>query len=185
MVTFLCFSISDISDLAQVVIALANVILVIYVFTYTRNKDNEDISRNLNLQEQNINLQWFKDLIILPNYPFVLKFYEDIMKISEKLMLPGLSDQDKIKISDDIKAEQSKLRKSFVDVLRIADLKLEQSVKTNLDTLIGEITLTVFDRGINLTHPPAFEKEITNKIVYSKNDLISLIYGFKGVGLKS
>lgn len=180
MYIFLCFTISDFSDIAQIFIAIVNVVLLIYTFTYTRNKDNKDTYRNLRLQDQNIKLQWFKELIVQPNFSKVLKFYEDIQETSEKLLAENLSDQSKIEIADEIKQQQSTLRKSFVDTLRIADPKLERLVKLNLDTLIGNLTISIFDKGINLSHPPAFEKEISSKIIYSKNDLISTIYSFKG-----
>jgi hypothetical protein len=180
MPSFIGLSLSDVSDMSQIVIAVANLFLVVYIFIYTRQKDQDDILRNLKLQEQNTNLQWFKELIIQPHFPAVLSFYDQITLIAEGLLVKGIDDSTKITIADNIKESQAKIRKSFVDILRVVDPKLELRVKTNLDTLIGDLTIAIFDKEINLEHGLAFEKEIINKIIYSKNDLISIIYGFNG-----
>lgn len=168
-------------DLLKTIVPLANLLIVVFVFNYTRKKDKKEIKRSQKLEEQKIQLQWFKYLILEPNMSLVNKFYEDITVSLNNLLNIGNQDIDLIKISSDVKAEHAKIRKSFVDVLRIADTKLEDKIKLNLDNLIGELDTTIFDKGINLSHVPAFEKEIISRVIYSKNDLISAIYSYKGI----
>ena len=171
----------EFSDFLRTIVSITNLLIVVYVFTYTRNKDKNEIKRNQKLEDQKITLQWFKELILQPNLPAINQFYDNITIILNKLPHAGIQNMDLIKISRDVKAEQAKIRKSFVDLLRIADFELERSIKANLDNLIGTLDTTIFDKGINFSHLPAFEKEIISKVIYSKNDLISTIYGYKGV----
>lgn len=171
----------EFSDFLRTIVSIANLLIVIYVFSYTRRKDKREIKRSTTLEEQKIRLQWFKELIIQPNMSVIEKFYENIILILNKLVNIGNTDSDLIKISADVKEEHAKIRKSFVDLLRVADPEVEKKIKLNLDNLIGNLDITIFDRGINFSHLPAFEKEIISKVIYSKNDLISTIYSFKGI----
>src|SRR5215217_7217014 len=117
-------SLSTFSDIANIVIAAVGFFLAGYIFIYQRRKDKRDEASNLLLQEQNIKLQWFKDLIIEPHLPSVFNFYDKLFSISETLSSLGLTNDEKITVSDNIKAEHSKLRKSFVDAVRSVDAKL-------------------------------------------------------------
>ena len=99
----------------------------------------------------------------------------------EKINTKTLSEEQKFELVNFIKLEQSNLRKSFVDVLHGVDKKLYDIVIENLDSLIDLITNTIFNDGFNLTHKPTFDKEIGSKITYSRNDLISKIYNYKGI----
>jgi hypothetical protein len=194
---FLCqndngFTSSDASDYANVVIAVCNLILAGYIFFYQRNKDKFDREQeeikeqsnkieSLKLQEQNIKLQWFKELIIQPHLQDINTFYSKLHSLEEKINTKTLSEEQKFELVNFIKLEQSNLRKSFVDVLHGVDKKLYDIVIENLDSLIDLITNTIFNDGFNLTHKPTFDKEIGSKITYSRNDLISKIYNYKGI----
>jgi hypothetical protein len=184
-------TISDVSGIANIIIAAISLGLAYYIFVYQKNKDNRDKATQLQkeqddkieatkLQEQNIRLQWFKELVIQPHLSDINHFYNRLHTLESQITTVTLSDQQKIDLIDFIKAEQAKLRKSFVDVLLGVNPQLYTEVINNLDTLTDSITNTIFNDGLNLTHKPTYEREIGSKISYSRNDLISKIYSFKG-----
>lgn len=184
-------TITDVSGIANIIIAAISLGLAYYIFVYQKNKDKRDKATQLQkeqddkieaskLQEQNIRLQWFKELVIQPHLSDINHFYNQLHTLESQITTVTLSDQQKIDLIDFIKAEQAKLRKSFVDVLLGVNPRLYTEVITNLDTLTDSITNTIFNDGLNLTHKPTYEREIGSKISYSRNDLISKIYSFKG-----
>ncbi|OFY84531.1 MAG: hypothetical protein A3F72_14090 [Bacteroidetes bacterium RIFCSPLOWO2_12_FULL_35_15] len=174
------WSISDYADLSNIIIAVVNLSLAYYIFIYQRNKDKNDKIETLTLQEQNIRLQWFKELIVQPHLNDINSFYIQLHSIENRFTSRTISDDEKIEIITFIKSEQSKLRKTFGDVLLGVNPKLHIEVKTNLDNLIDSITNVIFNDGLNLNHKPTFDKEIGTFITYSRNDLISKIYSYKG-----
>ena len=185
-------SLSDVSDLSNVVIAFLGLILAGYVFFYQRGKDKRDAAAQqqkehddrveaTRLQEQNIRLQWFKELVIQPHLSDINHFYAQLHTIDQMIDCNPLSEAKRQEISEFVKSQQAVLRKSFVDVLRGVHPQLYQDVISNLDTLTGDITITLFDEGFNLVHKPTFEREIGSKVTYSRNDLIQKIYSYKGV----
>lgn len=185
-------SLSDYSDISNVVIAALGLLLTAYVFLYQRGKDKRDAAAQQQkehddrieatmLQEQNIRLQWFKELVVQPHLPDINRFYAKLHDIDQLIVENPLSENRRQQISELVKQEQAMLRKKFVDVLRGVNTQLYNDVIANLDTLIGAITITLFDDGFNLTHKPTFEREIGSKITYSRNDLIRLIYSYKGL----
>lgn len=180
-----------ISDIANILIACANVLLAGYVFIYQKNKDIDDkLSQKekdqadklyvLKNQEQNIRLLWFKELIVQPHLAGIITFYKNMHGLEAKLS-NTITDEIKHEISQFIKHECSSLRKSFIDILRTVDPKLHSAIQNNIDTLLDHITNKLFDPGLNLNDRPTYEREVGSKISYSHNDLISKLYSYKGV----
>ena len=179
-----------VTDVAHIILAAVSLYLAYYIFVYQKNKDKENRAEAaqkeqegkiaaLNLQEQNIRLQWFKELIIQPHLADINHFYSQLHSIESRFEATMLEAQ-KIEVINFIKAEQSKLRKSFYDVLLGVNPQLYNAVKDNLDKLIDGMTNTIFNDGLNLNHKPTFDKEIGSQITYSRNDLIKNIYNYKG-----
>lgn len=186
------FSISDAADIANVIVAAFTLGLAYYVFVYQREKDKKDKAESerkeqankvetLQLQEQNIKLQWFKELIVQPHLSDINSFYLSLHSLESKITTNTLTEEKKHELIEFIKSMQSELRRKFVDVLHGVNKQLYESVISNLDNLIDEITTTIFNDGYNLTHKPTYEKEIGSKITYSRNDLLSKIYNYKGI----
>jgi|GEM_PF-2284238 len=181
------WSISDIASIANIFIAAVNISLVYYIFVYQRQKDLSSKVEANQLHEQAIHLQWFKDLIIQPHLVDINKFYQELHGLDSKIntYLIGsaisLPDAAKDELSKFIKLEQSKLRKTFVDVLLGVNRSLYQDVLNNIDQLIDDITNVIFDDNLNLFNKPTYDKEIGSKITYSRNDLISHIFNYKGI----
>lgn len=173
------FSLSDASDIAQIILALASLALAFYIFIYQRNKDNRIELQTAQLNEQNIKLQWFKELIIHPNLPGIQNFYGNLHTIKDKIDSNDLSEEKKIEINTFIKKELSDIRKSFVDLLQAADSAFAKKTKENFDNLIDGITEAIFNDELKLNNSATYEKFIGSKITYSQNSLLSSIYNHK------
>lgn len=180
-----------ISDIANIVIACANVALAFYVFIYQKRKDKDSILRQkekeqadritvLDLQEQNIRLLWFKELIVQPHLSSINQFYKNLHSIEGKLNHAVLTEEIKEEVSSFVKNECSILRKSFIDILRTVNPEIHKEIKENIDFLLDIITEKLFDVGLNLNNHPTFEREVGSKISYSYNDLIGKLYSYKG-----
>jgi hypothetical protein len=175
------FSLSDISDVSQVIIAIANLFLAGYVLFYQIRKDTKTDNSTALLNEQNIKLQWFKELIVQPNMELIGIFYENLHQIKSKINSNDLTTDEKQDINDFVKSELSILRKSFIDVLQLVDKRFADQVLNNLDELVDSITNAIFNDELKLKVSSVYEKNIGSKISYSKNNLISQLYNYKGI----
>ena len=169
-------TISAIAHVSIAVIALANVIIACYIIHYQKKQD----TRRQRIDKQNLRIDWFKNLIIQPQWGNVENYYKEITDICKDFNNQNLSDEDKAEILKKIKKCNSNVRKSFVDTLKVANEQLQAKAQQNLDKLIDGITEIVQNEGINLSHKPTFDREILNRITYSRNDLISIIFSYKG-----
>jgi hypothetical protein len=186
------WQISDIADISNIIIAIVNLFLAGYVFVYQRNKDKVDSAKQfqkeidekkdaISLQEQNIRLQWFKELIIQPHIAEINLFYTNLYSIEKKLNVNTISDDLKIETSEFVKANGAELRKSFIDILLSVSPVIHSDIKNNIDNLVDKITTKIFNAGLNLNDKITFDSEIGTLISYSHNDLISKIYSVKGI----
>ena len=162
--SFTSLSLSDFSDIAQVVIAVINLFLAAYIIIYQIRKDRKSDNDTARLNEQNIKLQWFKELIVQPNIASINTFYENLALIKEKITSNDLDEQQKESINEFVKAELSKIRKSFIDVLLQIDKPFADKVLENLDELVDGITNSIFDEELKLKLPTVYEKNIGSKI---------------------
>jgi hypothetical protein len=176
-------SLSDFADLSQVIIAIANLFLAGYVLLYQIRKDKKIDNETARLNEQNIKLQWFKELIVQPNMDTIATFYSNLHTIKGKINSNDLSVEEKEDINNFVKAELAILRKSFVDVLQLVDKNFADQLLKNLDELVDGITNAIFNDELKLKVSSVYEKNIGSKISYSKNNLISQLYNYKGLSI--
>ena len=186
------WEVSDIADIANIIIAIVNLFLAGYIFIYQRAKDKNDNINQLkneidakkeaiSLQEQNIRLQWFKELIIQPHIVEINLFYTNLYSIEAMLKVNSISDDLKIDTSEFVKANGAALRKSFIDILLSVSPIVHFDIKNNIDDLVDKITSKIIDAELNLSDKRTFDREIGTLISYSHNDLISKIYNYKGI----
>ena len=149
--------------------------MVLYQIRKDRKTDNETALLN----EQNIKLQWFKELIVQPNLPLITLFYTNLHKIKSKINSNDLSIEEKEDINNFVKAELAKLRKSLIDVLQLVDKKFANELLKNLDELVDLITNAIFNDELKLKNSSVYEKNIGSKISYLKNNLIAQLYNYK------
>lgn len=175
------FGITEIGDLANVIIALFTLGLGFYVFIYQRSKDLKDELKAEEKHERALKLQWFKELIILPKINEVDNFYEGLKEIKEKIDNHDLTEEQKIDLINFIKHKQSVFRKAFLDSLQIITPELYQQALKNIDKLIDDLTISISNDELKLSNPNTYDREIHSKIQYSVNDLYSLIFNYNGV----
>jgi len=175
------FTLADGADWAQVIIALANLGLAGYLIIYQIGKDKKTDNDTARLNEQNIKLQWFKELVVQPNMNGIMEFYSNLHTIDSKIHSNDLTEDEKQDINDFVKAELSKLRKSFVDVLFLIDKPFAQQLMSNLDELVDGITNAIFNDELKLKIPQVYEKNIGSKISASKNKIIAQLYNYRGI----
>lgn len=177
-----CFSLSlsDFADVAQVIIALANIGLAIYFFGHQRKKDQKTDQQTARLHEQNIKLQWFKELIIQPNLASIQQFYKNLHSLKEQIQSNELTEEEKLKLSAFAKQQLSLIKKSLVDVLIAVDKPFSDKVRDNVEGLVDEIVVAIFNDELKLKNPTTYEKSIGSRITYSENSLVALLYNYKG-----
>lgn len=168
------------SNVAQVVIALANIFLAYYILKYQRRKDRDSEQKAEAVQKQTIQLQWFKELIIQPNLLLINNFYANLHDLRNIFKNGAISDEIKLKVNRKVKYNQVIIRKSFVDLLGAVDSKLAEKTKINLDRLIDHITEALFNTKIPILNSDDFEKHIGLQITQSRNELFAAIYNYKG-----
>jgi hypothetical protein len=174
-------TLSEFADISQVVIAIASLALAAYIFIYQRRHDSASERATAVLNEQNIRLQWFKELVVQPSMNSINNFYANLHKVKVMIKSDYMQDHEKQDISEFIKKESSKLRKEFIDMLIQLNPKLGNTVMANIDSLIDGLTESIFNDDLKLTRDAVYDQHISSKISYSKNSLIALLFNYKGV----
>lgn len=171
------FSIHDwVRTIATVLTLIISLINLFYAINFFWRKDKKEDD----VKERDLRISWFKSLILDYNLEHFHNFFQEIDKESQKLKPKKLPDKAKQVINEAIKDQQSFLRKNFVDMLLAVDDELYNSTLKELDKLTDHLTEVIFDSGINLTHAPKFEEEISQKISETKTNILKLFFGYKG-----
>lgn len=169
-----------IGSISDIIIASLTLILAFYVFIYQRNQDSKNKIELEKSQNQNIRLQWFKEIIIQPRIQNVFNFYENISGIKDKIRSNELSEVDKIEILNYIKKEQSELRKSFLELIQSIDITLYNNFMSNVDNLTDNLTVAISNDELKLNHENTYNREIASKIKNSYNQFLSSIFNYSG-----
>jgi len=175
------FSLS-INDGATIIIAVVNLCLAFYIFVYQTNKDKRADKSTAILNEKNINLQWFKDIIIQPHFQILINNFEELINLASPQVSPSDPQYDD-KVNAYLKIVKSKIylvRKNFLSLFEVADVTLFKAAVAAIDKLIEKLTKRLIDNRIDLTKPGIYEDQIVKEFINSKNDLIKIIYSFKG-----
>lgn len=159
--------------IATVCIALANIILVFYIFHKNNNKDerNGEKSRKINL---------LKTLILDYNMKYLYDFFDKVKEETDKLKAPVLQVSEKTSINNEVILLNSKLRQKFTDVFLAIDENIYNEILTSTDALIDGFTESIFNQGINLSHEPMFNDLITSKITTTKTHIIKTLFNYSG-----
>ncbi|MBT1314863.1 hypothetical protein JQN09_23600, partial [Phocaeicola dorei] len=159
--------------IATVCIAFINVCLVIYIFVRNNNKDNKN-------SEKNRKMSLLKTLILDYNMKYLYLFFEDLRKETNKLTVANLSNDAKREINEKLLLYGNELRQKFIDPFLAIDSKLYDNILHSIDILLDNMTNSIFDEGINLSHAPKFEELIINKITNTKTHIIKLLFEYSG-----
>jgi cbb3-type cytochrome oxidase subunit 3 len=160
-----------ISKISSIIIAIFSLFFTAYIFWYQNkkaNKNNADSRKRDSL----------KTIILEHNLTWLFNFFDNIQTEIKVLNTRILTDSEKETLNEKLQDELKNIRLKFTDLLLAVDKNLYDSVKNSLDDLIDELTVYMFDEGINLTYTPKFEEKITSAISKYKTNIIKDLYNY-------
>lgn len=158
---------------ATIIIALANLALVIKFFKV--NTEKEDIEK-----EKDRKILWLKTLVLDNNLDYFYQFFDNVEVVLNGLKTENHQDDFKKDIDEKIGDHFIILRRKFTDSLIAIDENLYTQVLNCFDVLQTHITESIFDNGINLAHQPKFEEIILEKITSTKTSVIKTLFCYRG-----
>ena len=163
----------NICSVASIIIAIANVVLIIFIFRHNNKKDDSD-------KEKTRRQHLLKTLVLDYNMSKFYSFYQEIHKETNALLANNLSDEDKSRINENIKEKAVELRQNFIDMFLAIDDNLYKMLLSKIDELIDSLTNTIFDEGINLAFKPKYDEEVSKRIRESKTAIIGVLFSYTG-----
>lgn len=159
--------------IATIIIAIINVLFILYIFLENTKKDN-------NNNEKNRKINLLKTLILDYNMKYLYDFFDNIKKEADKLKENDLNNDNKNEINNQLLSYGKELRQKFTDPFLAVDPQLYNNIIASIDELLDNMTNNIFDEGINLTHTPKFDELITNKITKTKTKIINILFNYSG-----
>ena len=159
--------------IATVVIALVNIILVIYIFRRNNRTEIANIERNRKLS-------LLKTLVLDYHMDSLYLFFDKITDEASKLKTPKLVPEAKKRINQNLMNLGSDLRQRFADPLLGIDQELYNRVLNSIDNLIDSLTESIFDEGINLYADVKYKELIADKIANTKTNIIKTLFSYSG-----
>ncbi len=166
-------SLDTIFKFATISIAIFNVYFAVKVFRIKDKKDDTE-------KERDRKIQLFKTLVLDFNLKHCYSFFDDIFKNLISLKSTNLNDNDKKLISRDLDGFFILLRVNFIDLLLAIDKTLHTKIENEADDLQKQLTDTIFDQGVNLSHLPKYDELINQKIANTKAEIIKILFEFRG-----
>ncbi|MDD2413342.1 MAG: hypothetical protein PHN55_11315 [Dysgonamonadaceae bacterium] len=163
----------NICSVASIIIAIANVVLIIFIFRHNNKKDDSD-------KEKTRRQHLLKTLVLDYNMSKFYSFYQEIHKETNALLANNLSNEDKSRINENIKEKAVELRQNFIDMFLAIDDNLYKMLLSKIDELIDSLTNTIFDEGINLAFKPKYDEEVSKRIRESKTAIIGVLFSYTG-----
>lgn len=158
---------------ANVLIAIANIGLILYIFFRERKSGNDD-------KEKNRKLGLLKTLIIDYNMDRFYKFYKNVIESTQPLLSEKIDNTLKTDVNEAILALSTEFRQEFVDLFLAIDHNLYNKIIDETDSLTDCITKSLFDEGINLSYKPKFHDEIEAKINETRTNTLKILFSYKG-----
>jgi len=174
------FKLSDISDLAQVFIALINICLVIYIFRFEIKKTKDAKADEEIKNITSVRLQGFKDFIITPNFIHLQDFFNNLLTLKQKITSSQIDELLSIELNSFIKSEVSKFRVNFNDAILNVNRNLFDTIKSKIEFLSDNLVTVISDSNLDLTDSDLFATHIAFQINYTKNEIVALLIMYKG-----
>lgn len=163
-----------ICDISMVLIAIANIILLIY--TFCQNRRQED-----NNSEKSRRIKLFETLVLDYNMKNLYSFFEEISQITKKLAEKSITEEEKQNIDKDIQDACGQMRQQFIDLLLAINKEtLYDSILECADNLQGKLSEIIYDGGYNLCNKPKFDELITANISKTRTEMIKILFSYKG-----
>lgn len=165
------FTLDNFDKVANIIIAVFTLLFSIYIYYITNKKEKEKNSKDRKTNS-------LKTIILEHNLKNLFSFYENVINIMQPISERNHSDDEKEDVNDNLQNTLKQLRLEFTDLFLAVDKKLYDCIKDSTDLLIDDLTNKMFDDGINLSHKPKFEEEITANISKSKTETVKYLYEF-------
>lgn len=159
--------------IATVIIALVNVGLIIFIFVKNSNRD-------FSQKEKARKISLLKTLVLDYGMFNFYHFFEEIEEETKKLKNKDLEDTDKRIINDILLLLGKDLEQKFIDLFLGIDQRLHEQIKRAADNLLDGFTESIFDENINVYTDHNFNNLITNKIIFSKTQIIRILFNYSG-----
>lgn len=143
--------------IATVIIAIVNITFAIIVFKRIKNRE---LTGNLIL---NYSIQHF------------YKYFDDLENELEKLKNKDIKQEDKKQIEKNIQSLGRWIEHKFTDLFLYVNKNLYQQIQNEIDTMVGDITESLSDEGINLYVESKYNSIIADKIVTTKSKILKIL----------
>lgn len=161
------------SKLAVVLIAIINLIFAVFVFLKKNHIDRTE-------KESDRKINWLKSLILDHNLDHFYEFFDRLDIELIKLKEPSIDEAGKQDINDSVSEIFIYLRRNLIDMFLAVDTELYKFFIASSDSLQDHITESIFDAGINLSHPAKFDEVLSNKVMETKTNLIKRLFEYRG-----
>ncbi len=159
-----------IAPLLSFLASLANLYLVIYVFRFTRKKNDTDR-----------NIKWFQELVYTPNKENITAYFTNLHQLKERIVNnPDLSEEDKIDLMEIIKEERNKFMIAFVDLVQPISKTVHAAIVKAVDNLTDELTNALDNDELKWNNPKTLQREFTSKINSYRNNVLTALFNYKG-----
>lgn len=159
--------------IATILIAIINLVLVIYIFKHNKNRDikSKEESRKLNL---------LKTLVLDYSMSYFYEFYRNIDNETRRLKDKNLCDNDKKILNENLLEYGKTLENKFIDLFLGINQNLYKQIKNKMDDLLDGFTENIFNENINIYTDNNFCNLITGKITESKTQIIQILFNYSG-----
>ena len=142
--------------IATVIIALANIVFAIIIFK--RNKKRDLV----------------KTLVLDYSIEHFYKYFEDLDNELSRLKTQ-CNDKTKKEIEQNILSLGVVFEQRFIDLFLHVNPKLHEEIKHRVDDMVGKLTTSMFDEGVNIYVKTQFNEKIANVVVVTKASIIKLL----------
>lgn len=158
---------------ATIFIAVFNAYFAIKIFRLKNQREDVD-------KEKDRKMQLLKTLVLDHNLKYFYELFDKIETELLNLKQPNLTDTQKETIDTTIGDFFISLRRKFYDSLLAIDGNLYDGIKGKADKLQEELSNTIFDPGINLSHTPKYDELIKEKLSTAKTNIIKNLFAYRG-----
>ncbi|TND10171.1 MAG: hypothetical protein FD123_419 [Bacteroidetes bacterium] len=153
---------------------LAFIIAIVTVF-YTLAEKRRSERR----YHYDVELQWLREIVIIPNLPIIEKFYSGLYLLEGKLGSHPLNPIQKAEIRNIVDAAYIEFYRAFISLLYGPNKKFGEEINSAVFQMKENIIEIVQDDNYDLSKTEIYKTMIETKIMQSRADLIKAIFEYK------
>ncbi|MES2568111.1 MAG: hypothetical protein V4565_14645 [Bacteroidota bacterium] len=167
------------TDWINVIIAIINVSLVVYIFWHQRKKDADERKFQIDSKSKEFKHNWFKEIFVLPKIEIINNHFIQIEKITEKLKPNGLTVRQRNNMDKLLKAEFRNFSKEFVELLYAVSSQFAKKLQDVSDLCLDKVQTQVHSPTKALSVDAKYNELVLDEIRTYRNEIISNIYTFE------